>query len=311
MMRAQLAIAACLVLLACKHDYDALQRDLHTDIRDAGGSGGRSGSGGSGGSGAGGGGGSGGSRDGGEPLGACAPCDELSDGALELGLVACCYGPGDSQCGLALGEDTQCHPRDVAGIPSETCPDFGPASARRAGCCRADSRCGVMFEGVGLGCVAREDIPMSIAPLVEPIACRHECVEDSDCDGVPGVTAVCVPDRDQRDQRFCAERCDHDGDCASGLVCGLSPDLLEDRLVAFCQEPFGEIEPPDPCDRPEDCEHRICILNNVTMQTSCSHFCRAAADCADGYNRCVSADINRPSQTGTPHRFSVCTAGPG
>ncbi len=290
------ACFAGLAGLSCKHDYDALQHGNGTAIDDSGVGGqsgrdaGDSGEGGTGGS-----------------IGACAPCDPPSEAAQELGLEACCRGADRTECGLALGTGTACFSRDAVGAVDSQCPAVGTAGERRDGCCRPDGHCGASFEGIGLGCVAREDIPNAFAPLAEPIACQLECAADSDCTDPSGEEALCVPRRNRPDMRVCAPSCKRDQDCASGLVCALGPDEDFDRLVAFCQMPVGDVEPTEFCSSAEQCVHGVCLRPSGEADALCSQFCRAEGDCPAAFDQCISSTIARPSGEGTPHSFSVCS----
>jgi hypothetical protein len=322
-------LLACgvLVLGACTHDLDALQDTELPDIRDGGDSGaggvsGTSGTGGSGGGGSGGtGGGSGDSGAGGDSgIGGaggtagtgdmCEPCDALSEEAMGAGLVSCCRGVRNGTCGIAVSEDDDaaCFARDVRGEASATCPAVGPAGNRRDGCCRPDGRCGAQFEALGLGCVAREDIPDVFAPRAEAIACRLPCEQDVDCAGVPDATTVCVPERMQPAMRYCALECQRDADCGGDFVCALSPDVAQNRLLAFCQPPYGDREPNEVCAAANQCVHGVCLQLEGQPDATCSQFCEVDAECPESLPFCVGSQIGRPDGTGTPISFKVCSA---
>lgn len=335
-MRSQVWLTALLPLVlgssACKHDLDALQDEYVPDIRaghggssGSGGSGGSSGSGSGGDSGAGGDsgeGGSGGSSGTGGSSGgtggtggtagaaedACEPCDPLSDPAMELGFASCCRGLRNATCGIAVSEDSDaaCFGRDVRGEPDASCPAAGPAGNRRDGCCRPDGRCGVELTGLGLGCLAREDLPASIADA-DAIACRLPCEQDSECEGVPDVDTVCVPDRSDPDTRYCAVQCQRDEDCGPEQVCALSPDAAQDRLVAFCQEPYGDRESGEVCSNANQCVHGVCLKLQGQADATCSQFCEVDNECPDGQAFCVGSRIGRPSGMGDPIAFDVCS----
>jgi len=328
------ALLAWVVLVlagsACKHDYGALNDPIAPDIFDGGGDSGESGSsgaGGTGGSGSGGQSGTGGSGSGGESgtggdsgvSGAggaggatdmCEPCDALSEEAMSVGLASCCRGLRNATCGIGVSEadDGACFPRDVPGEADATCPAVGPAGNRRDGCCRPDGRCGAQFEALGLGCVAREDIPELIAPRAEAIACRLPCEADVDCAGVPDVTTVCVPARAQPAMRYCAVECQRDNDCGAEQVCALSPDVAQDRLLAFCQPPYGDREPNEICSNANQCVHGVCLQLVGQADATCSQFCEVADECPESLPFCVKSQIARPSRMGDPIPFNVCSA---
>jgi hypothetical protein len=317
---------------ACKHDYDALQDQTAPGIRDGGDSGtggdsgasgssgaGGAGSGGTGGSGSGGDSGAGGDSgvdDAGGAGGAggapdmCEPCDALSEEAMSAGLASCCRGLRDGTCGIAVSEadGAACFARDVPGEAHASCPAVGPASNRRDGCCRPDGRCGAQFEALGLGCLAREDIPEAIAPLADAIACRSPCEADVDCAGVPDVTTVCVPERAQPAMRYCALECQRDDDCGPEQVCALSPDAAQDRLLAFCQPPYGDREPNEICSNANQCVHGVCLQLVGQEDATCSLFCEVDDECPSDLPFCVRSQIARPSRTGEPIPFNVCSA---
>lgn len=301
---------------ACTHDYDALREEPGPDIR-AGqggrsGAGGTSGSGGAGASGTGGTAGSAGAGGAGEGgggagggAGACEPCEELSAPAMELGLVSCCRGLARDECGLAVDDGAQCLSRDVAGEDDTSCPPVGPIGMRHEGCCRADARCGARFDMLGLGCVAREDIPDVIAPNADAMPCQLPCAQDADCTGVPDVTAICVPKRDMTAERYCAVQCQRDADCAAGLVCALSPDAMNDRLVLYCQPPVGDRETAEECAMSNQCVHASCLRLDGESSGHCSQPCEDDSDCPASREFCVLTSLDFGADT--PFEFDACS----
>jgi hypothetical protein len=160
---------------------------------------------------------------------------------------------------------------------------------------------------LGLGCVAREDVPAIIAPNAEPVSCQAPCEQDVDCEGLPDVATLCVPHRQRPDDRYCAMQCQRDGACAEGLVCALSPDVARDRLSAFCQLPYGDRDPNEVCTAANQCIHGVCLQLEGEPAANCSQFCETNADCPADRRFCVTSSIARPSGSGTAIDFKVCS----
>ena len=127
--------------------------------------------------------------------------------------------------------------------------------------------------------------------------CELACTEDDDCSGVPDVSTLCVPKRQQPDERYCALECKRDGNCADGLLCALSPDAEQDRLAAFCQAPYGDRASDAVCTAANQCPHGVCLVLKNETEAHCSQFCETDDDCPDGRPFCVLSSIQRPSRT--------------
>ena len=300
MRRACAGFVACALLVSagCKHDIQALQSGSDPMHLRVGGSGtGASGS--SGASDAGAQGGSGG-MDLPHPAAACEPCDELSAAAMAAGLRSCCRGLRGDACGLTTTSSALCLPRAVPGQSNPDCPGL-QSTPGLAGCCRPDGRCGLTASALGLGCVARDEIPASIAgKSLEPIACDYTCEQDDECSVLPG-GRVCAEDPQDGSRRICADDCEHDAECPRDQVCALANDVGMDRVLAFCQAPLSDRMPGDTCSRAEDCAQGLCLMD---VQV-CTALCTGPSDCPPALPRCLKGAINVPSGT-RQDTFAIC-----
>jgi hypothetical protein len=297
------------LLLACSHDLDKLTAK-NGAVQDSG-SGGKGGSGGK--AGKGGSSGGGDQSDGGGGTGpdvpdagpTCSPCDALTTTAKDLGLRECCRGATGDECGLTFADGTLCLPRMVPGQPNTTCPELrANATTRLDGCCRPDGRCGVSADGLGLGCVAREELGVALGGSMAQVAvsCEYTCAVDEDCDAVlPGYVCGESPDHSQR---LCLKGCKRDQDCPRGDICGLSNDQAMDRVLAVCRQPIGEVEPGSFCSAAKDCIHGVCT-KIPDGEPFCSKLCANVGDCGVDFNRCSMSGIPTPSG-GASDKFSIC-----
>lgn len=300
------------LLCACSHDLDKLTAKSGA-VQNAGsggkgGSGGKAGKGGSSGGGdpRDGGGGSGGTGPDTPDAGStCSPCEELTATAQSLGLRECCRGATGDECGLTFADGTLCLPRMVPGQPNTTCPELrASANMRLDGCCRPDSRCGVSADGLGLGCVAREEVGVALGGSTAQVAvsCEYTCAVDEDCDAVlPGLVCGESPDHSHR---LCLKGCKRDQDCPRGLICGLSNDQAMDRVLAVCREPIGDVEPGAFCSAAKDCIHGVCS-KIPGGEPFCSKLCANVGDCGTKFNRCSMSGIPTPSGNGSD-KFNIC-----
>jgi hypothetical protein len=174
-----------------------------------------------------------------------------------------------------------------------------------AGCCRPDGRCGVVANGLGLGCVAREELaPVSGGTPPNAIACEYTCEVDDDCRSVFR-GRFCAENLDHT-KRICTEGCQRDADCpkGQGLLCGFAIDKGMSRVLAICRTPVGDLAPGDECSRAEDCLHGICNRRAVGAPY-CSQFCRLEADCKVGFRDCVPS-VMEGADGGAGENFKVC-----
>ena len=98
----------------------------------------------------------------------CEPCDPLSAGAMQVGLRSCCRGITNDECGLTFARGAALPQPHGSG---QARPGRGPAMVggmQLAGCCRPDGRCGVVAAQLGLGCVARDELPRALGGSVDP-----------------------------------------------------------------------------------------------------------------------------------------------
>lgn len=297
--------AVLVAALGCQHDLTALQTDLDDNgpsLRKDAGASGSSGSSGAGGS--------GGSHDGsggsnlpstsGDPC--LKSCDEPSTAAKTAGLVSCCYGIRKDKCGLNFGMDKVCLPLSAPGRPDDTCPAAHKGLMQAAGCCRPDARCGFQADAFGLGCVAREDVPMSLlGAAITPIACAFPCQEDAQC-SVAGSTYKCGPNpTTDGPPHICVQTCERDADCPRDQVCALTNDKTENRVLAFCQSQLTDKAPGEPCSSADECAQGVCLMN----ATVCTQLCKFQSDCPSERPVCYKAPIERPDG-GTAQQFGAC-----
>ena len=315
------ALALVFALAGCKHDLDKLSAK-HDSLRDGGASGKAGGSAGKSGSGSAGRGGSSGSSGKGGSSGSsgsagsdapdagpsCEPCDPPSEVAKTLGLRSCCRGVLRDECGLTFGEGTFCLPRMVPGQDNAACEGLRMGDRMLRGCCRPDGRCGVVAEGIGLGCIAREEVapvlgPGATAPAA--VACEYSCEDDSECEG-PFRGLQCAASLDQT-RHYCAQTCGRDADCprGSGTLCSLTGDSSMKRVQAICTEPVGDAEPGGTCTRTDDCAHNIC--GRLAGEPNfCSQLCKGPSDCRAGYKSCEESNYGSAADGGMVQKFFVC-----
>lgn len=298
------AVSSCLALAAaCSHDLDAVksERNLLRDAGPRGGSGDTgkpAGSGGKGGSSSGSG---GGEVDAGPT---CGPCPELGPMAATLGLRDCCRGTVGDECGITIGDGTLCLPRMVPGQTNASCDELRIGGMRLPGCCRPDGRCGVVADGLGLGCVARDEIVPALGGTApEPLPCEYTCATDDDCSAVLE-DLVCAESRD-RSKRTCARVCKRNQECPRLQICGLSNDVEMDRVLAICQPPIGEGDPGDFCSSADDCVHGVCTVLRVGGDPFCTQLCRNAAECGTEFKSCKQSGVPTPSGN-SRENFDIC-----
>jgi hypothetical protein len=170
-----------------------------------------------------------------------------------------------------------------------------------AGCCRPDGQCGLASDTLGLGCVARGDIPAALGGPLETMACAFGCDEDAECTG-GGDNTVCAPPP-SGEGRICVRRCERDQDCPGALVCGLQNDFRDNEVVAYCQRAIGGGVPFDFCSDAGDCAHGACVQFEGASEPVCTQLCRNAGDCSS--NDCIDSRIFRPDQMGM-QQFRIC-----
>lgn len=297
----RLALGALLsVLSACHHDIHALQKDLGSagsvSIFDAGQSQTDSGT-------------SQPKMDAGA-LSSCAPCSEppMVSGSAVMG-HACCAGTHGSVCGAAFATGQRCYERDVPGSVDTLCPDAKHAGKTFAGCCRADAQCGVTIDVLGLGCMARADVPPVLGGPLAARACVPLCKSDTDCMAFSDAYICTESAKDKT--RFCALSCQRDKDCAgqAGTVCAIQNNIAENRVDAYCRKPFGQGAQGDPCSKPEDCMHGTCAVDRTVTPSRqfCTQLCGGDLDCIGGNTMCQTTSIPLPDGSGS-QAFRICLA---
>jgi hypothetical protein len=305
-----LGFACVLALVAgCTHDLKALRSKYDTGgVRD---SGAQSHLGDGGGSGpdagtAGGGGSSGTGGKGALSPSACEPCADLPDAGAGVQLRTCCRGTGNKECGLTFGQGNLCLPRMSPGQMNSVCPAVHQAGMMLDGCCKPDARCGLDATGLGLGCVAREEILLQLgAAKADAVACQYDCATDADCASAPG-GFVCTEDPADatHKHRICVNDCQRDQDCIKGHVCALGRDVAMDRMIAFCQPPVGKAQPGAYCSGAQDCVNAVC-LTLAGMPGFCTELCANDPDCPAERANCFVSTIQTPSKTGK-QMFRIC-----
>lgn len=306
-MGARLALALAVALVACKHDLEPLQSGLvggkvPAPLRDSGppqpmnagrdadggvaGASGRVSTAGAGGTGS-------------PAADSCEPCDRLSAAATQVGLRSCCRGTTNEECGLTFGEGAVCLNRMVPGKSDPDCSAMMVGGMQLAGCCRPDGRCGVVAAPLGLGCLARDELPRAIGGSAEPVFCNAECATDGDCEGTP--TTNRCSENDDRSARYCAVECARDRDCPRGLICALTNDVEMDRVLAVCRPPVGDQVFGEFCSAATDCVSGVCLMIEQ-QEPYCSRLCRNPTDCPEV---CFESTIPSP-RTGQLQSFSIC-----
>jgi hypothetical protein len=191
----------------------------------------------------------------------------------------------------------------IPGHPDAACAAASSGDMRLEGCCRPDGRCGLAGSALGLGCVAKDELPASLGGSSEPVYCTYECEADTDCNEVlPGLRCV---ENAARDGRYCASECERNQDCArKGEVCAFANDVGMDRVLAICREPVGDAEPGDFCSAATDCVHGVC-LRVGTAPAYCSQLCKNRPDCPTESSGCIRSNIPSPV-TERLQPFSIC-----
>lgn len=308
-MRSAIGIGIASALLVagfgCQHDLTALQTDLDDNgpnLRKDAGASGSSGSSGAGGN--------GGSHDGtggsdvqqmsGDPC--LMSCDDPSTEAMNAGLMDCCYGIRKDKCGLNFGKDKVCLPPAAPGRPDDTCPGARKGAMQFAGCCRPDARCGFQADALGLGCVARDDLPTTlVGAAITSMPCDFPCMGDAQC-SVAGSTYKCGPNPiADGPAHICVQTCERDADCPRDQVCALTNDKSENRVLAFCQAQLTDKAPGEVCSSADECAQGVCLMN----ATVCTQLCKFQSDCPSERPICYKAPIERPDG-GMAQEFGAC-----
>ncbi len=313
----QALLVCTLLALGCSHDLAALKRgkggsgsgESGTSAAGAGGAGGASGTSAAGAGGAGSGGQS--STDGGPAgtggaLDSCQPCVAAAlDAGSAVPLEPCCTGTRKAVCGVSFDRGLRCYERNVPGSTDTTCPEVTRGGTVLAGCCRVDSQCGVDI--VGLGCVARADVPAALGGPLTPRSCLPVCKDDAYCQKFSDAYLCAQNPADGA--RFCALSCQHDPNCAgtAGNVCVLQNNTLANRVDAICRKPIGTGAQNDPCASPNDCIHGACATDKkaVPPRNFCTQLCGSDADCVGTFNACLQSSIPVPDKT-TSQLVRIC-----
>jgi hypothetical protein len=241
-------------------------------------------------------------------LASCQPC-EPANGLSELVTPeACCTGAKDAQCGVSLSAAGRCFARNSPGLSDTTCPDLMRAGARFAGCCRFDEQCGVSVDALGLGCLARDEVPVLLGGPLAARACVPTCDGDRACATLLDVS-VCVEDATHRPEaRYCGYSCKSDKDCAAlpGTVCGIQQNKTDQRIDAVCRKAFGPGLLGDACVTTTDCAHGVCL--DAPGARYCSQLCRTDLDCEGIGTQCKISTIQLPAPGAGTQPFNICVA---
>jgi hypothetical protein len=241
-------------------------------------------------------------------LASCEPCSAPPAVAgSSLTGHACCAGATKKVCGSAFDTGQHCYPRAVPGSTDTLCPDAKHGTKTFAGCCRADSECGITVDELGLGCVARADVPPILGGPLVARACVPHCKADADCQAFSDAYICAESDKDK--SRFCALGCQRDQDCAahSGTVCAIQSNTAQNRIDLFCRKPIGAGMQNDACSKPDDCARGACAVDrSVTpARQFCTALCGGDLDCIGGHEFCRATNIPLPDGTG--HQpVSIC-----
>ncbi|HEX4341403.1 MAG TPA: hypothetical protein VH062_36090 [Polyangiaceae bacterium] len=215
---------------------------------------------------------------------------------------ACCAGAGKDQCGLdtTVNSGPGCVAPDQAGALDTVCKDLTTedGNSTYAGCCRPDSKCGVVFDlpgGPHFGCVDPTDLGLAAGKDCTPAVCTaggKDCKTNSECCPGAGGDPVCATFT-STGTATCSDYCSSNADCASGccilLISGrgaCAPDATS------CSEMCRKAD--ETCDQDSDCcAPDVCAPNSDFGPRLCRPKCTTNATCTPEF--CVKDEAGRGS----------------
>jgi hypothetical protein len=217
---------------------------------------------------------------------------------------ACCAGANEDRCGLdtTVNSGPGCIEANQPGaLDPDICDSQKlPDDTELPGCCRPDSKCGVVYQltnGPYFGCVNPLDLGLAAGKDCTPAVCKDEgsaCQRNSDC--CPGAAGdpVCVQ-LSSAGGAACSDYCITNGDCASGCCV-----LLQSGRGACA--PDGSLcnaacrDKDETCDTDADCcGNNVCAPNGDSGPRLCRPKCTSDAVCSPEF--CVKDDAGRGACT--------------